>query len=90
MEKAALKLDDIPQFWKIFAYLVNQIGFPIVAFCTMIYICNTTLAKLTEAIHSNTVALGELKTSTESTKSVTLNESRRLQELVKNIERNKQ
>jgi len=36
---------------------INRVGFPIVAFLLMFYICYVTLEKITKAIQENTISL---------------------------------
>jgi len=51
---------------RVAAYLINQVGFPIVACGVMFWLCFSSLSKITKALEDNTRALTELSATSRA------------------------
>lgn len=54
---------DIPRWLKWTFIAINRVGFPIVAFGLMYYMCETAVKANTEAISANTIILMQVRDS---------------------------
>jgi hypothetical protein len=53
--------EEIPRWLKWFFITVNRVGFPVVAFVLMWYICQVSIAKVVVSVDQNTIVLMGLK-----------------------------
>ena len=49
--------NNFPQWAKLIMTMIDRIGFPILAFGVMAYMCFVTLAKVTNSIDSNSILM---------------------------------
>lgn len=71
---------EIPYWMRLVMLFIDRLGFPIMAFFCMLWICYNTISKNTEAINRNTEAIVQLRESNEMRTTV-------LEELIKAVKR---
>lgn len=66
--------DNIPSWLKWIFITINRVGFPIVAFILMWYMCQISITKVITSVDQNTVVLSVVK---DTLARLELNENRR-------------
>jgi hypothetical protein len=65
---------DVPTKVRVVAYLLNNIGFPVIAFGAMFYMAHDSMGKMTKAIEQNTKVITEWILTTSEFRTKTLND----------------
>jgi hypothetical protein len=71
---------DIPKTLKLALICIDRVGFPIIAFCLMFWMAYSSLAKVSDAITANSVALIEFRASSQEFQRTVLTEHRAMYE----------
>jgi len=56
---------NIPYWLKIIMIFIDRVGFPILAFCLMFWMCYQSIGKVSIAISDNTEALNKMTSTSE-------------------------
>ena len=57
--------EDVPKWLKMVMLFIDRVGFPVLAFLLMFYLCFSSLTKMTAALQDNSAVLRQMKETSQ-------------------------